>query len=987
MLLRPLAFCLALAALAASPTLVANAQVSEQGFPLIQSFDLGSVSRSPQTFSVAQDARGLVFVGGLGGVMVYDGARWDKAANASSSAVFAVAATPGKTAAEAGPLGAGGVDDFGTFELGPDGDLVYHSLVQDLPPEQRAVGDVRSIIATPKGLLFVADRRIFLWQNGRLLGLSEHSEDGPRPTAHRVGDAVYVWLPQGLFELNGEQLQLAPGGESLAGRRVEAMLPAEAGAIIAVESEGLFHWLSGQLREFSPEASRWVAEKGVSAACRLPDRRYALGSKRGGLLLVTESGLVSQRIDTSLGLPDDVVTGLAVDREGALWIALNNGLVRIEVSSPLSIIDARAGLKGRAHDVARHQGRLWVATSIGLFASALAEGPLRLELVAGLKAAPVWSLLSLGDELAVGTGNGVYLVSAAGIRHLEGGDGETVYLMRRSKLWPDRVWLGLRSGLSLLRRDPGEWAWGGKIAGVPRYIRSVVERPGGVVWAASTFDGLVKLQTGGLDPLSHPPRVTLTSGVDGVHFDAQMIESSGRILSARDDQMYRLDEASGKLVADSALADLRGYGFAFQMAEDKSGNLWINSDPPWVVVNPWQPGQTEVRSLVPFPARDLQSMVPDEAGVMWLLTEQGLLRHSGNLAAQAMAPPPPQVRKASLAGEPVPLVTAGLTAIALPPNPRRLRIEFAPLSYRSGLRYQTRLDPLDDEWSPPAEEPSTEIARLPAGAYTFRVRSLGPNRQQSPEAGWSFAVRAPWYATAWAIALWTLLGIALVRAWVVLRSRALAQRAAWLESQVTTKTEELRQVIAELSSTQAEVQNKNRLLESANWRLEELSFSDPLTGLANRRRLDVALAGEWSRAERHRLPVALVLVDLDHFKQLNDSRGHRDGDAALRKVAEVLARHAQRVGDVAARWGGEELALLLPGTTCPGAAEVAERVRQEIAALALPRDREGHSLLTASFGVAAVVPQPEDRLEALIEAADAALYRAKNAGRNRVEAA
>ncbi len=170
-------------------------------------------------------------------------------------------------------------------------------------------------------------------------------------------------------------------------------------------------------------------------------------------------------------------------------------------------------------------------------------------------------------------------------------------------------------------------------------------------------------------------------------------------------------------------------------------------------------------------------------------------------------------------------------------------------------------------------------------------------------------------------------------------------------------------------------------LERANADLERLARTDSLTGLANRRRFMEALDREADRYQRYQRSASLVLLDLDHFKSVNDTHGHAVGDNVLREVAVVLRSMCRDV-DLAARLGGEELAMLLPETGSPGARIVAERVRERIAA-ASHRAQSGRTFrVTASFGVATAASGRNG--EALLQAADEALYRAKAEGRDRV---
>ncbi len=169
-------------------------------------------------------------------------------------------------------------------------------------------------------------------------------------------------------------------------------------------------------------------------------------------------------------------------------------------------------------------------------------------------------------------------------------------------------------------------------------------------------------------------------------------------------------------------------------------------------------------------------------------------------------------------------------------------------------------------------------------------------------------------------------------------------------------------------------------------RVQRDAVTDELTGLSNLRQMQAALSRELERGRRFDSPVALVLLDVDNFKQVNDTFGHPQGDEVLRSVAGVL-RNLSREIDEPARYGGEEMVVVVPQSSLEGAAHLAERMREEIEALRIPRlDGKGEVRITASFGVAAAPGSASDA-ESLVAAADAALYRAKQAGKNCVELA
>ncbi|WP_246422728.1 diguanylate cyclase [Roseospira visakhapatnamensis] len=168
--------------------------------------------------------------------------------------------------------------------------------------------------------------------------------------------------------------------------------------------------------------------------------------------------------------------------------------------------------------------------------------------------------------------------------------------------------------------------------------------------------------------------------------------------------------------------------------------------------------------------------------------------------------------------------------------------------------------------------------------------------------------------------------------------------------------------------------------------LERLAATDALTGVPNRRSFETVIAREWRRMMREKMPLSVAMVDIDHFKALNDTFGHPFGDHVLRVVAATIDAHLRRPSDYVARYGGEEFVLVLPSTDAAGAASVAEGARRAIEALqfdGMPVDKPLQ--VTASLGCGTVVPSVEGGVEALVGEADQNLYRAKNNGRNRVE--
>jgi len=191
--------------------------------------------------------------------------------------------------------------------------------------------------------------------------------------------------------------------------------------------------------------------------------------------------------------------------------------------------------------------------------------------------------------------------------------------------------------------------------------------------------------------------------------------------------------------------------------------------------------------------------------------------------------------------------------------------------------------------------------------------------------------------------------------------------------------------INQREAIEKELRNAKLSLENLNHELEALASEDSLTGLSNRRKFDAALKTEFNRALRNRSWISLIMIDVDRFKQFNDLYGHPAGDDCLAKISQALRYVPNRPGDLTARYGGEEMVVLLPETDEKGAAAIAERIRTAVEELGITHSANPGGIVTVSAGVAALLPvRGEKTAIQLLQTADEALYNAKAQGRNQV---
>ncbi|NBB93852.1 MAG: diguanylate cyclase, partial [Gammaproteobacteria bacterium] len=360
------------------------------------------------------------------------------------------------------------------------------------------------------------------------------------------------------------------------------------------------------------------------------------------------------------------------------------------------------------------------------------------------------------------------------------------------------------------------------------------------------------------------------------------------------------------------------------------------------------------------------SVATGPEGRIWFPSLAGLVRVAPERLAINRVEPPVVVEAVVIDGRPVP---AG-EPVSLPPGSDNLEIHYTALSFIAPdqVDFRYRLRGYDRDWQSVGGRRTAYYTRLPAGEFRFEVRASNNDGVWSRQAAAVQVVQAPFvWQTTWFRVL-AALGIALL-AWLLYRLsvRQFRTREQRLSSLVRERTEQLEQALEAV---------------------ERSSRIDGLTGVANRGYFDERLEREWRVARRDRAPLGLVLVDIDHFKRLNDSRGHQAGDDCLQRVAEALLGTVHRPGDLVARYGGEEFVILLPQTDIESVGVLAERMRSVIEALGQPHAEGGsEGVVTISAGAVSLVPRPDLEPRELVERADRALYDAKKAGRNRVRVA
>jgi diguanylate cyclase (GGDEF)-like protein len=664
---------------------------------------------------------------------------------------------------------------------------------------------------------------------------------------------------------------------------------------------------------------------------------------------IPREGLVSNALNNIAGAPG-----------GKLWLGGNTGFALFDPKTGTVektwLADAkRPGALTNGIVYSTYQqpdGPLWIGTSAGLHRLDRPDGPIsviRFGSVAG----------NFINSIAGGSNGTLWLGTGANVVHYDPATGKynaysndpkakgarsvsgttTIAEDRQRRVWMGSEWNG--GGLDMLDLATGKITNFRHVAGDPRSladdnVSTVYLDPRGRMWVG-TAKGVNEIITG-KDGAVNFRSFAQKGSVGQAKVLAMRTDNAGKLWMSTAAGLVRLDPDSGQVARFSA-SDGMTEGFTIGAAyASPDGTLYFGGVKGMTAV---EPDKVRTSSVPP------QVAITDISVFNRSLTD-GKPAADINLSGPVTAP----------------------TQLTLSVQESVFSLEFAALHYTNPARntYAYRLAGFDRDWvETDAARRTATYTNLNPGDYTFQVKAANDQGVWSEQAtSLKISIMPPFWQTWWFRAAVALTVFGILAAIYRIRVRRLTRQQAMLQALVAERTREL---------------------QESNAKLEELSTTDGLTGVTNRRGFDAALANEWRRARRTGQAVSLAMMDVDHFKAYNDHYGHQAGDQALRAVAQLIAAHGRRTSDVVARYGGEEFALLMPDTDAARVMRLVQDICAEVQRLALPHSKSPYSVVTISIGVATLWPRDGGTIEQLILDADQALYRAKEGGRNQAIAA
>jgi diguanylate cyclase (GGDEF)-like protein len=877
---------------------------------------------------------------------------------------------------------------------------------------------INDIAATPEGNLWACTPQGLAVRNGKEFRTVDSKTDGlPSGSCHSVvrdgSGMIWVAHKDGLFFQRGSRFQRFIG---LPAGAITAItpLPGSSSSILAATNETVFRIQHGRVVGRIP-LMPYSTEPADSLAV---DNRGRIWAQSARKLLCLLPGAESFR-DASAELPAVSSRGvLSTDRGGRLWVPTDEGMSCI-IGEKWRHFGTNDGLP---MDWARYvfedrEGSLWVA-SIGVHRLIGRGSWTSWRHAQGLPSDTVWDIhRDRSGRLWVATDKGLCLATPKGWRVLPGT--EKTVTRRIHEDAQGRLWLGLVPA-AILRYDPSndQMVRYGATSGVEgTRVLGIEEDSEGNLWAATDGAGFLRFRP----ERNHFVQENVPEGTPDETFRCILRDSRGRLwatgeqgLLLRDSGKWQRFSKKDGLLRNhvSYITELRSgvlclsyfeplgiirfklqgtklqildrinqqVGLAsdkvYLMGEDLKNNLWVGTGRGLDVFSPHGVLHFSKEDGVAGDDIDAMAFLVDRDGTLFIGTSSGLSLYRNEASFSRIQTPKPVFLSANLADSS--LLGNNAAAPEFSHQQNEFKTSFTVLSFlnETQIEFGVRLNGLESEW----HSSRFREARYPGlspGSYVYEVRSRIGSGPWSAPASIAFEILPPWWKTWPAIASFLVLIGSACFGGFRWRLQRLRNRTRHLESLVSSRTNEL---------------------AIANADLERLSITDPLTGLKNRRFLEFSIAedlarirraiqsvDEWRNSAEEVGSISFLIIDVDHFKQVNDSLGHAAGDRVLRQMGTVLLS-AVRESDTTVRWGGEEFLVIARGPKENDAAILAERIRSKIALTPFSISNDKIIRLTCSIGFASwpFFGFEPDALgwQEILALADRCLYLAKNSGRN-----
>lgn len=799
----------------------------------------------PTNMAIAQDQRGIIYAANGFKLLEFDGHTWNSYPINKETWILSLAID------NRGIVYAGSQNEFGFFTPGTRGDLKYHSLSDSLKISDRDFSNIWKVHAFSGGVVFQAEEKLFLYGKGKIEIIKPETSFH---TSFIVNDILYVrQRGTGLMEWKENRLVKIKDSEIFDTTGIFLMLPFGRNnkkILIGTQEKGF--WLfepestSNRFRQFKVDNLPLIEKAKITGGIQTGDGSFAISTMLNGLIVIDTTGNTRAIINSKYGLSDNEVKQVISDHSQNLWLALNNGISTVEISSPLSVYDEKSGITGSINALKRHKNLLYAGTNTGLFVQKpYSESETQFVSAFNLSA-PVRCLIEADGRLLAGTDAGIFQLTDQNFLKISNEESFTLFYSPEMKLllsggpkgltayrnkgsfikmdWPEDISqdiIGI-AGDNHGNSDSAEYWIGTRYNGV---IRIKVYKD--LTFTTDRYNSSDGLPGGPVTPYTFNSK-KLFGTIEGFYeFTNESIVKETLPDSLKNNKNFLKGYFSTSSITNY------GIGKSVSSVVESSNKVWICSDN--------QIGYLDKKNNLNYinkPFRGIEVgkiniIFPEENGICWFGTTDGLIRFDENKRKDYNKNYFTLIRKVTLIDNDSALFMGTYFEIdsgfnkrvlnqptnmkpVLPYRNNSIRFDFtAPFyEYSDKIFYSYQLEGNNSKWTQWKQENFQEYTNLPEGNYTFSAKARNVFGIESAQAQYSFRILPPWYRSIAAYVFYVISALVLI--WLIARlySYRLKRENIRLEGIVAERT-------SEVVRQKDEIENKNTVLEYQKKEIED----------------------------------------------------------------------------------------------------------------------------------------------------------------------
>lgn len=738
---------------------------------------------SSAIWCITQGTDGLMYFGTNDGVLEYDGNNWRQIKIPNNSIVRSLCVD------SSGQIYVTGSSDFGYLAPDSIGQLVFFSLRPYMKEGEKGFGEVWDVVAVSDGIYFKTLDKIFHWDGNRIKVI------GPVYSyrLYVINDEVYARdNERGLVKISGDSTILIPDGGTFAAIGVYDMLPFEDRVHITTSQNGLWLYDGKKCVPFKTEADAFFIKNQIYNTHELADGNFAFATRRGGACIMNKRGQLIQRLNTSSGLISDVVYDIHPDKQGGLWLATNEGISRIEISSPFSILPKENTGRSRINKLYRFHNELYACNDYGIYY--LDKSLKKFNSVSGFYSSGL-NFVSVHNTLFASSINQISLIDQNHTAY-------TLFNYTDASLYPSFIDPSIiyamdRVGITVFRYKNGILRLIKDTLPFTEDLLSIFEDSDGSLWLLTYYEGIIHVQTTATDFFTSGDNDTIVTKLYKNEKDLpgrcrKIFLLAGETHFATDAGLFKFDGLTKTFIPDSILGKSftdASHVIVF-LEKDRSGDLWIlaetaNDRELGKAVKQqdgtflWQPDPLLRRVdltnvLTIYPDYDKEK----DKDFLWISSSEGLIQYTAGNRMSYKKDFQTFIRNVYVNQD---SLIFGGTADSTAKNSyifssktNHILFQFSAASYDKPQtnRFQYRLEGDNEQWSRWTSEPKKEYTNLSAGDYVFHVRSKNVYGITGRETSFAFTIGLPWYLSWWVFMIYILMfaGILIqIRRWELKR--------------------------------------------------------------------------------------------------------------------------------------------------------------------------------------------------------------------------